>query len=99
MAADEICAFDEIGRTNWLRAKPEMGDRRGTRLFGIVHKISLSVIVSVLADDFDGIFVGADGAVGTEAVKEGASRPCAFGREIRIVGETSVGDIVVNAYG
>src|SRR3974377_682760 len=62
MAADEICAFDEIRRTNWLRAKPEVRDRRGAGLFGVVYEISLGVIFGVLTDDLDGILVRDDGA-------------------------------------
>src|SRR5215467_11545959 len=64
MARDEVCFGDQIAGTNRLRTKAKMGNGHGPRLFRIVDKVTLGVVISVLANDFDGILIGADSAIG-----------------------------------
>ena len=69
MAGNEIGLSDEIGRANRRGTKTQMRNRNGTRFLRIVNKITLSVVWSIFADNFDRVFIGAHGAVRTEAVK------------------------------
>lgn len=67
--------------------------------FGVVAVVALGVEVGLLADDFDGVFVGAHGAVGAEAVEEAADCFGVFGVEGGVVGEAGEGDVVFYADG
>ena len=72
MAADEARAPDEIGRTEVARPEAQERDRDGARLLGIVDEVALRVVLGFLADDLDGVLVGAHRAVGAEAEEDGA---------------------------
>ena len=76
-----------------------MGNGDAARFFGIVEEIRLYVFVGVIADNFDGILVGADRTVGAESVEFTGSgargRRIEFFREI----EGRVRDVLVNADG
>ena len=56
-------------------------------------------MLGVLADDLDGILVGAHRAVSAEAVEHGADHGVGLGGERGIVVEAGVGNVVVDAYG
>ena len=57
-----------------------MADRDTARLFGIVEEIALSVHIGMVADDLDGVFVRANGTIGTQAVEHALER--SFARRI-----------------
>ncbi len=80
VAGDEIGFADEIGRTEFVGAKTQMGNRYRAGFFGVIHEIPLGVEIGMLADDLDRVLVGADGAVGTDAEENGAQRFRRFGR-------------------
>ena len=82
MARDEIRAGDQIGRADRLRAEAQMRHRHRAGLLRVIDEIALRVIVRLLADDLDGIFVRADRAVGTEAVEQRADDVGRFRGEI-----------------
>lgn len=69
MAGDKIGTVDEVGRTDRAIAKAEMGGGKSTGFLGVVGKVGLAKLLGGFPDYFDGIFVRADGAVGTEAVE------------------------------
>ena len=78
VAGDEGRAVDQVGGADRLRAEAQVrdGDRAG--LLRVVDEVALGVVVRLLADDLDGVLVGADRAVGAEAVEErahGVRRP------------------------
>ena len=97
MAGYEVGFGDEIGGANGVGSEAEMrgGDRAG--FFGVVDEVALTVVGRVLADDLDGIFVGAHGAVCAEAVELSANHAVGFGGEGWIVVEAGVAQIVVDA--
>ena len=51
-----------------------MGDGERAGFFGVVDEVALGAMISFFADDFDGVLIGADSAVGTKAIKERADR-------------------------
>ena len=69
MTPHKIRFRDEVGRPHWPRSKPQVRDRHRSGFFGIVNKIGLSIVVRILSDDLDRVFVGADRTVRTESIK------------------------------
>ncbi len=52
-------------------------------LLGVVDEVALRVVGRVLADDLDGVLVGAHRAIGTEAVEERPDHIASFRGERR----------------
>ena len=76
-----------------------MGNRNSARFLGIVGEISLCIHVGVVADDFDGSFIGADGPVRTktpEFTGRGAGRS---GVDVFTDCQGCVREVVFNADG
>src|SRR5215469_17847042 len=65
MARDEIRLGDQVARMNRLWPKAEMGNGHRARFFGVIHEITLGMVICVLADDFYRILVRADRAIGS----------------------------------
>ena len=63
MAGNEIGAVYQVSASDGAFPKAKMGDGQSPRFFGIVFKISLCCHIRVIADNFNGIFGGADSAV------------------------------------
>ena len=63
MAGDEVGAVDQVRALDGRLAEAEVRNGDAARLFRVVEEVSLRVHVGVVADDLDGIFVGAHGAV------------------------------------
>ena len=82
MAGDVIGAADEIGPADGIGAEAQMGNRDAAGFLGIVSEISLRKHVRVIADDFDRVFIRADGAVRSESPEftgNGAVRAFGYG--------------------
>jgi hypothetical protein len=64
---------DQVGGADRLGAEAQVRGGHGAGLLGVVDEVALGVVFGVFgADDLDGVLVGAHGAVGAEAVEEGA---------------------------
>ena len=63
MAGDIVRFADEVGFADRIGTETEMGNGHATGFLGIVSKVSLGVHIRVVANDFNGALVGADGAV------------------------------------
>ena len=66
MAGDEVSLVDVVGRTDGLVAETQVGNGDAAGLLGVILEVSLNVLVSVIADDLDGVLVSADGAVAAQ---------------------------------
>jgi len=99
VAGHKVGHFHQVGGTDGLFAKPQMGLRNAARLFGVVGEIRLGVKVGVVANDFNGVFVGAHRAVRTQAPEFGAVG--AFGGHVHIFTyrQRMVRHVVHNAHG
>ena len=97
VAGHEVRLGDEIGGADRLRSETQVRSRHRTRLLRVVNEVALRVVGSVAADDLDGVLVGAHRAVRTQSVEECAHRARALGREVRIVADAGVRNIVVDA--
>ena len=58
--------------------KRKVRQSNGARFLGIVVEVSLGVVFSIFTNDFDGVFVGTDGTIGTETIEEAANDVICF---------------------
>ena len=72
VAGDEAGAADEVRRADRPRPEAQVRDRDGARLLRVVDEVALREAVGLLAEDLDRVLVGADRAVGAEAVEDRA---------------------------
>ena len=63
VAGDIVRFADEVGFADRIGTETEMGNGHAAGFLGIVSKVSLGIHIRVVANDFDGALVGADGAV------------------------------------
>ena len=97
MAGDEIGLRNQIAGVNRLRTEAQMRNRHRARFLGVVNEVALRVVVGVLADDLDGILVGAHRAVRAQAVEHRADHAVWLNGEFRIVIQAGVADVVIDA--
>ena len=67
VASDKVSFVDEIRRFNGRFAKTQMAHGYAAGLLGVIGKVALRIHVCMVADNFNGALIGADGAVGTQA--------------------------------
>ena len=98
VARHKVCLGDIVRRANSVIAKAQVADGDTTGLLGIILEIRLNVLVGMVADDLDGVFVGANRTVASNAPELAldGSFGCGIG-SIRIFGQRQVGNIVHNA--
>jgi len=82
-----------------LRAEAEVGDRVGAGLLRVVEEVALGGVRGVVADDLDGVLVGADGAVRAEAVEEALDLALGIDGEVPVEVQAHAGHVVVHADG
>ena len=63
VAGDIVRFADEVGLADRLGTETKMGNSHAAGFFGVVSKVSLGVHIRVVADDFDGALIGANGTV------------------------------------
>ncbi len=97
VARDEVRAPHEVRRPDRLRPEAQVRDGDGARLLRVVHEVALREVVRLLADDLDRVLVRAHGAVGAEAVEEGAHRAGRLDVELRVPRERRVRHVVHDA--
>ena len=74
MAGDEVGLGDQVAGADRLGAEAQVRDGDGAGLLRIVDEVALGEVVGILADDLDGVLVGAHGAVRAQAVEEARAR-------------------------
>ena len=97
MAADELRRPDQVGGPDRLGAEAQV--RHGLRpgLLGVVDEVRLHVDVRILADDLDGVLVGAYRAVGAEPEEHRAEHVVRFGGERRVHRQARLRHVVGDA--
>ncbi len=107
VAADEVplAARDELGgahqprRMDGLGSEAQVGDGDGAGFLGVVNEVALGEEVGLFADDLDGVFVRADGAVGAESDEDAAAHARGLELEGVVPAHGGVRDVVVDADG
>ena len=99
MASHKIGGLDQIRGADGLLAEAQMALGQAAGLLGVVDEVRLTVQVGGVADDLDGVLVGAHGAIGAHAPKLGAG--LTGGRGVDLAGnrQRGIGHIVHNAHG
>ena len=98
MAADKLRIVNQVRRLYRIRSKPQVRNGYAAALLGVVNKVSLRVIGRLVPDDFDGVLVRANCAVGTKAKEYGALYASVVKLERFVVGNGIVGDVVDYAH-
>ena len=99
VAGDKVGLVDVIGGGYGLFTEPQVGNGNAARLFGVIGKISLSVKVGVVADDFNGVFVGTDGTVRAETPEFAGSGSLGGGVGMLLLLKRKLGNVVLDADG
>ena len=100
MAGDEVRLINIVGAADRAVAEAEMRNRHAARLLGIVLEVGLHVLVSVVADDLDGVLVRADRAVAAQAPELALDGPRRRGvRAVGVLRQRKVGHVVDDADG
>ncbi len=99
MAGNEVGLVDVVRALDGLIAEAQVADGQAAALFGIIGEVALGIEIGVVADDLDGVFIGAHSAIGAEAPELAAD-----GRLRRGIGgfglqQREVGDIIGDANG
>ena len=99
VAGHEVGLIDQVGRTDGRVAETQIGNGDTAGFLRVVAEVSLSVHIRVVADNLDGVLVGADRSVRAKAPEAAGNR--ALGRDIMVLadGQGEMGHIVVNANG
>ena len=99
VAGHEVGLVDVVAAADGGVAKAQVADGHAAGLLGVVLEVGLHVLVGVVADDLDGVLVGADRAVSAQAPElalDGAGGGGAGA--VGVLGETQVGDVVDDAH-
>ena len=96
MTGDKVGVVDQVRRVNGVLAETEMRNGDGAGLLGVIDKVGLGIIVGGFADDFNGVLVGANGAVRTKAVEHGFVGATHGGAEGGVVLKARTSDVFVD---
>ena len=99
VAGDEVRHGDVVGRENGGVAEAEVAFRHAAGFFRVVLKVGLDVLVRVVPDDLDGVFVSSHGAVGPQAPELAADGPLIGGDHVLPHGQGVEGHVVGDAHG
>ena len=72
VTGNKIGGFDQIRRTDCLRAEAQVRDRYRAGLLRVIDKVALGVEIGLGADDLDRVLIRSDRAVGAQSVEESA---------------------------
>ena len=84
VASNEVSLLYVVGGLDWLVAESQVRNRYAAGFFGVILEVSLRFLVSVVADDLDGVLVCTDGTVSTKTPE--FTSLCALRSNIRIFG-------------
>ncbi|MPM40672.1 hypothetical protein SDC9_87318 [bioreactor metagenome] len=99
VAGDEVSRVYEVRRLDGLLSEAEVGNRDAAGLLRVIGEIALGVQVSLVADDFDGVLVGAHRSVGAEAPELAADGPFRCGGDLLGGRKRGKGHVVGDADG
>ena len=99
VAGNEVGHRDIVGGMDRLMSEAQvaLGDAAG--LLGVVLKIGLGVLIGVIANDLDGVLIGADRTVGTETPELAGDDALAGGHDVFSDRQRRKGDVVIDADG
>ena len=100
VAGHEVGLVDIVRGTDGVIAEAQMADGHTAGLLGVILEVCLHVLVGVVADDLDGVLVGAHGAVAAQTPELALDGAGSSGvGTVLILGQGQVGHIVHDADG
>ena len=99
MAGHKVRRRDQVRRADGGLAEPQVALGQAAGLLGVIDEVGLAVQVRGVADDLDGVLVGAHGAVGAHAPELRAGLACGGGVDLRRDRQRGVRHIVHDAHG
>ena len=94
VAGHEVSGRNQVGRADGRLAEAQVALGQAAGLLGVVDEVRLAVKVRGAADDFDGVFVGAHGAVGAHAPDFRVGLPGGSGADFLGDGQGGEGHVV-----
>ncbi|CDC68726.1 putative uncharacterized protein [Oscillibacter sp. CAG:155] len=67
VAGHEVSLVDVVRRLDGLVAEAQVADGHAAGLLGVILEVCLNILVGMVADDLDGVLVGADGTIAAQA--------------------------------
>ena len=99
VAGNEVGLVHQIGGLDGRLTEAQMADGNTAGLLGVIGEVALCIHVGVVADDLDGVLVGADGTVRAETPELAADG--AFGGGVGILAdlEGQMGHVILDTDG
>ena len=97
MAGDKVSLVYIICGMNRLVTEAEMRYGKTAGLLRVICEVSLSLLVGIIADDFNRIFVGADGSVRADTPEFAGDGPGRNGIRILGIGKRQMCNVVFDA--
>jgi len=94
-----IAQPNQVRGADFAGTKAQVGNGHRTGFLGVIHKVTLCAIFSLLTNDLDRVFVGAHGTIGAQAKEHAALDIRGSNAEGGVVGKAGVGKVIVNAHG
>ena len=94
VAGDEVGFIHKIDGPNRFGTETQMGNRYGTGFAGIIGEIALSMIGRIFADNLDGVLIGANGSIRSQAIEQASGYIVGY-RKVGIIINGIVGNIVI----
>ena len=66
VAGHEVSLVDVVGAADGLVAETQVADGHAAGLLGVILEVCLNILISVVADDLDGVLVSTDGTVAAQ---------------------------------
>ena len=63
MAGDKVRVVHKVARVNRIGTKTQVAGRDSSGFLGVVFKIPLCVVIRILTDNFNGVFIRTNGSV------------------------------------
>ena len=99
MAGNKVRLVDVVRALDGLVAEAQVAHRHAAGLLRVILEVGLHVLVGVVADDLDGVFVRADRAVAAETPELALDGALCRGGGSGLLGKGHVGHVVHNAQG
>ena len=99
MAGHEVCILHQIGGEDGLIAEAQMAAGNAKGLLGVILKISLGIHIGVVANDLDGVLIGANSTVASKAPELTVHHLLMAQRQGWADRQRAVSHVVLNAHG
>ncbi len=99
MAGHKVGLVDIIGAADGLVAEAQVADGHAAGLLGVVLEVGLNIFVGMIADNFDGVFVGAHGTVAAKAPELALNGARGGGGGHVLLRQAEIGNVVHDADG